>query len=131
MFEKILVPLDGSQAAETALIMAESLAGYNEGQVLLVRVAPPAQKSKAKQYLQSKQRQLKESGMLVKVLVVEGTAVAKALLETAEAEQVDVIVMCTNGRGRVRVSQMHVGNVTEQILKRAMIPVLVSRLPNG
>ena len=129
MFEKILVPLDGSQAAETALIMAESLASYNEGQVLLVRVASPAQKSEAKQYLQSKQRQLQESGMQVKVLVVERVAVAAALLETAEAEQVDVIVMCTNGRGRE--GQMRVGNVTEWILQHATIPVLVSRLPNS
>ncbi len=41
MFEKILVPLDGSELAERALAPAFTLAQQAEGGVLLLRVAVP------------------------------------------------------------------------------------------
>lgn len=49
MFEKILVPLDGSELAETALSVVEGLAGCLGSKVILVRVVPvPRGRSGAK-----------------------------------------------------------------------------------
>ncbi len=55
--------------------------------------------------------------------VVEFGASAKNIIETAEREKVDLIVMSTHGR--TGLDHMILGSVTEKVVARARCPVLV------
>ena len=55
--------------------------------------------------------------------VVEFGASAKNIIETAEREKVDLIVMSTHGR--TGLDHMILGSVTEKVVARAPCPVLV------
>jgi len=52
-----------------------------------------------------------------------------AILDCAENEQVDLIVMCSHGR--TGLSRALIGSVTDKLLRAASCPVLVVPAPKG
>lgn len=144
MFEKILVPLDGSQLAESALPVAYELIGG--GSVTLLRVPvykepPPALKWLAKsedkraeemetarlaaaRYLKSIRQYSMDVKVKLELKVIEGDA-ASVIVDTANAAEVDLIVMSTHGRTGFK--RWMLGSVTEKVLRSAIQPVLAIR----
>jgi nucleotide-binding universal stress UspA family protein len=134
---KILVPLDGSRAAEAAIPIARRLAGDpRNGLVLLgvanVRVnqgAAPADPEiapiqEARSYLEAAKSRLVDDVEGVLTIVWSGPASA-AIVKAAEMYGVDMIVMTTHGRsGRERDM---FGSVAEAVLREAPMPVVVLR----
>ncbi|HBY99045.1 MAG TPA: hypothetical protein DEP84_34700 [Chloroflexi bacterium] len=144
MFETILVPLDGSTLAETALPYAAALARHFEAQVILVRslscaagepvldsnsdhqanAVYPEQFREAWDYLRLARQTPPLYDVPVKIAVLEGEP-AQTIIEAADRFEADVIVMATHGRGGV--ARWVMGSVADEVLRGATVPVLLAR----
>jgi len=140
-FQRLLVPLDGSRLAESALPAARFLAGLFHSSVTLIhlieRHAPPAVHSdrhltepgEAQGYLQEVARRAFPAGVPVETHVhtAEISDVAGSLVEHAAELKVDLIVMCTHGRSGLR--DLLFGSIAQQVVSLGRTPVLLIR-PN-
>lgn len=144
MFERILVPIDGSptarQAIDKALVIAEKFGST----VTLVYVIDPyaftgvgtdfsygqtdyltAATTEAHETLGAASRMFEERGIAVKASVIEGHTVYTSILDAAKAHDADLIVMGSHGRRGLQ--KLVLGSVTSQVLANAHIAVLVTR----
>jgi nucleotide-binding universal stress UspA family protein len=135
--QRILVPLDGSPAAETALEGAAELARAFNGVISLVMVlspvvpitmraeeAAPPDAADAATYLARKQRELTAAGVTVQRVIRMGDP-ATQILACADEHRADLIALATHGRSGLR--RWLLGSVTEKVLRASDIPVLVFR----
>ena len=138
---KILVPLDGSPLAETALRPAVDLASSSGASVLLLRAAeahglpgsdPTEAQVKvvheAEEYLDSVKRRFRGAVTAGITTSVWYGAPAEAIAEAARCNQVDMIVMTTHGRSGL--GRMLLGSVAESVLRGTPTPILVLH-PDG
>lgn len=142
MFKHIFVSTDGSRCGNAALPLAARLAATCGAQVTVAYVMPdllgvyegPYTRDYGHEYAQA----LKESqGILqsaaaafepgVKTLLLDGRArtVTDCLLEAVSAQEADVIVMSTHGRGWL--DHLLLGSVAQGVLRHAPVPVLLVR----
>jgi nucleotide-binding universal stress UspA family protein len=154
MFDRVVVPLDGSKVGEAALPvirqMAENRPPGSKIQVTLVGViallrhwvvvgeasAPVSYteeelnviKGKVRDYLVKTGETLKSKNIDVEVLVSTGNA-AEEILKGAEQVKADLIAMSTHGRSGLR--RMAFGSITDKVLHGSKIPVLMVRAPEG
>ena len=148
MYQKIMVPLDGSELAECVLPHVEAISkGCDVKNVTLVRVVEPLElppqtwiaftegesqqiesgrKSEAEEYLKKVEKQLQESAIRVGSAVLFGKA-AESVAEYATQNGVDLIVIATHGRSGI--SHWYWGSVAERILRSACVPVFMVRAP--
>ncbi len=139
MYKKILVPLDGSELAECVLPHVKAIALGSGGKVTLVRVVepapagiPPAVESElqkagikaAEDYLARIKAELVKQRLNVETKVLTGRA-AEALVDFAQREKVDVIIMATHGRSGVR--RWVFGSVADRVLHYSSAPILLIR----
>lgn len=144
MFERILVPLDGSPRAERALIVAARLARANNSTITLVRTVPEpidyaahmalsaaALQSEidtdltlARRYLD----QVAHLAVLEDIPVERQTlvgSVANTILSVAESASSDLIVICSHGY--TGITRWALGSVAEKVARHAPMPVLILR----
>lgn len=145
MFDHLLVPLDGSDLSEAALPMATAVANKFRSKITLISAVhipyfigegidfaelydnlSQNQEQETKAYLQSKQRALLDAGFHVDIHLVVGEPPAEAILHTADERAIDTIVMSTHGRGGLM--RWVFGSVTDQVLRKATVPVLLVRV---
>jgi nucleotide-binding universal stress UspA family protein len=146
MFHKILVPLDGSTLAERALPTALALARSGHGAVILLRCLPflPLDTAQitseydwlwqdeaaelpvaaAETYLRAVQDAHQQPDIQLTTRLVAGDA-AGAIVDTAAAEAVDLIVISSHGY--TGLSRWLLGSVAEKTLRSAPCPALVIR----
>ena len=142
MFNKILVPLDGSIFAEQALPSALELARGSGGSLILMRVSGhpntriyvegtavfslPSDDSAAhcEAYLERMAGPIREQGIAVKTRVVDGM-VADEILSEAATLGVEVIVMTSHGRSGF--GRWLMGSVADRIMQYASVPVMIVR----
>jgi len=141
MYEKVLVPLDGSKLAEGALPHVMNLAkGGMVGEVILLNVfeipsvwiaegfdfvnLKNAHYFNAQKYLDDIQSQLSSEGVKVKAEVLEGN-IAQSIVEYSKGKDVNLIVMTTHGYTGMK--QLMFGGVALRILHDAHVPVLLIR----
>lgn len=139
MFEKILVPLDGSTFAEKALAVAVALAQKKQSQLVLLSIPYLKQVEYGEMYptysFEPSQQQLttylrgvqekKIPAALSSLVIVEEGDEATTIVDTATATGCDLIVMANHGRSGI--SRWVLGSVTERVLYAAHCPVLVVR----
>ena len=136
---KILVPLDGSDLAEAALETAiDLLTEQPTATLVLLRAAeaptsagPDRSEEKSRAvheaecYLNGVVAGLREGGITrVKTSVWYGPA-APTIVEAAEIEKIDLIVMSSHGRGGV--GRLIFGSVAESVLHGTRTPILLVR----
>ena len=149
MYQKILVPLDGSEMAECVLPHVEAIAqGCNAGSVLFVRTAEPVtsltggeefafgadtwrqieaeNRAKASKYLEQLVGRVKYDGVKVNSDVLAGRP-ADSIVDYAEKHGVDLIIIATHGRSGV--SRWVLGSVADRVLRTACVPVMMVRSP--
>ena len=114
MQKRILIPLDGSALAEQALPHAIAQARHFEAELILLQVLAPlpsppllgevarsrakaSSKAVAREYLERVVASVQEHDNPVRVATAQGSPPV-AITEFAEANEVDLIVMCTRGQ---------------------------------
>jgi len=142
--QHILVPLDGSETAEQALPSATAVAQAVGAKVTLFRVVvvqPAAtfgedwpfvpseggfdeDEREAQAYLEGVADRLREQGIQVSTAAQIGP-VAESIVKYAEANQVDVVAMCTHGR--TGLAHWAFGSVAGRVLRAGSRPILLVR----
>ena len=154
MFERVIVPLDGSRVGEAALPVIDQLvnklAPGTKVEVTLIGVitllrhwvvvgeasAPVSYtedelkmiKDRVTKYLETTGDSLKKKGVTVKTLVTSGNA-ADEILKAAEQNNADLIAMSTHGRSGLR--RLAFGSITDKVMHGSRVPVLMVRAPEG
>ncbi len=143
MYKHILVPLDGSELAERALVEAKRLA-HEGSQITLfqvIRLPLPIVSpdigmnmpvvdiedmyGEARAYLERLAAQLVQEGFTADAAVVDSDHVADAIVSYATKHQIDLIIKTTHGRGGL--SRLVFGSVAEGVLRHARCPILLIR----
>ena len=138
MFQHLLVPLDGSRLAESALPAAACLAQTLGASVTLIHIiehdAPVeihsdrhlADPDEAIAYLKVVASQAFPTNVPVEwhVHTVEVKDVPRSIVEHAEELSPDLIVMCTHGRSGPR--DWFFGSVAQQVMAVGNVPVLLT-----
>ncbi len=142
MYKKILVPLDGSELARTALEEAEKLAKSFDAEIVLFQVVPfmpiygspelvtplivdEKQKEAVEKYLANLTEELKKKGLRATATVRTGQQVAGEIIDFAKEVGADLIVMGTHGRSGI--TRWVLGSTTHKVLIRAETPILLLR----
>jgi nucleotide-binding universal stress UspA family protein len=133
--KKILLPLDGSDFGERALVYAARLARSTSARLLLVRAthartlldvneadAQMGVYSQAERDLAAIATRLRNMGLQAEVHVYYDEPVS-AILNAARHHHVDLIVMSTHGRSGA--GRMLYGSVADDVLRHAEAPVLL------
>jgi nucleotide-binding universal stress UspA family protein len=139
MFNKILVPLDGSELSAKIIPQVVDLAKTHQAEVTLLHVAyteygqaspgsmVEAVVQEAKQCaaaLGQVAKKMQAQGVKVTVECVEGSP-AREIIGFAKANHMDLIAMATHGRGAVA---WVLGSVAEKVVNHAPMPVLLFRV---
>jgi len=154
MFERILVPLDGSKVGEAALPLIsqliDKLAPGTKVEITLIGVitllrhwvvvgeasAPVSYteeelkliKDKVADNLAKVATTIQKHNVTLKTIVSTGNA-AEEILKAADEIHADLIAMSTHGRSGLR--RLAFGSVTDKVLHGAKMPVLMVRAPEG
>lgn len=139
MYERILVPLDGSDLAEQVLPYVRLVAGALGSRVELVRVLGPLPaemdeparrryRERAEDHLSGVRTALEAAGLTATASILEGPP-ADAIVTEAEKESGTLIAMSTHGRSGL--SRWMVGSVTDKVLHASRNPLLVVRAKEG
>jgi nucleotide-binding universal stress UspA family protein len=111
MFERIVVPLDGSRLAEGALRHAIAVALACQAELRLVRVverqegerhvpdllAWQLRLAEARSYLEGVQRWLVEKGLQAEVVTMEGSP-ARRIVDYTHEQEADLVILSSHGR---------------------------------
>jgi nucleotide-binding universal stress UspA family protein len=138
----ILVPVDGSLLAETAVYRAVDLARESGATVHLLRAAEAhtfpgvdateaqvAVVREAEEYLADVKARLAEAGFTMVETSVWYGPPAPAITEAARLHQVDLIAMTTHGRSGL--GRLVLGSVAESVLRGTDAPILLFRAPGA
>lgn len=144
--EHVLVPLDGSRVAESALEPAADLARAVGGRITLLHVVVPVMnpgftmadfpegvdqalvepmESDAEQYVTGMAEEWAGDDVPVEPLVTRHPDAAGAILEVCEEAEADLVAMATHGRGGLR--RLLLGSVADKVIRAGDRPVLVVR----
>ena len=141
MYERILVPLDGSDRAELALPFAEELAAKLGSEIILLCVSDSAEAedyAKHEIYLEQITEIAKRAAEKLltnpeqKVSIRSSVTIglpAQEIVDFAEQVAVSLIIMATHGR--TGVSRWALGSVAEKVMRASTRPVLLVRVPGA
>ena len=137
--EKILVPIDFSDHSQSVLKVAESMARSERAELILAHVVEPVQpiattapyphvETAMVDANRDKLHSISPSdpSTSFKHCLKQGSA-GKGIVEIAEEERVDLIVMGTHGRRGL--SRLLMGSVAEDVVRHAPCPVLTLKQP--
>lgn len=147
MLRTIVVPLDGSRFAETAVPVATELARKAGARLHLVMVHEPIMalvpaadvpaptapddlelRQQEQSYLNETAERLGVVGAGIKVDLVEGMA-GPALTDFLNLLRPDLVVMSTHGRGPL--SRFWLGSVADHLIRHLSVPLLLLRPQEG
>ncbi len=155
MFSTIVVPLDGSDLAATALPVARELAGRFGARLHLVQVVDAGGASLAlganaaagaltdpaaitaemeervevaRSYLSASAEQLSEEGLMAEYEIHDGPP-GEGIIAAARAVHADLIVLSSHGRSGL--ARLVFGSVAEHVVRNAPMPVMVVRAAHG
>ena len=153
MFDRILLPLDGSQLSEQSLPMVQDLALRYGSTIHLLRVVQSdsevddihesinyrladmerentrrvneARLERAKNYLEEVRSRLVEAGANVDepVTIRQGEP-SNAIIEHVKSNGIDLIAMSTHGYGGLR--RLLVGSVADKVVRSCDVPVILN-----
>jgi nucleotide-binding universal stress UspA family protein len=144
MYNKILVPLDGSKRAEAVLPHAEEMAKRYGAEIIFLRVEElyvmlewdevvdlakchekfDTRKKTSESYLAQLKTELIDKGIKADAHLVYGPVV-KSILTAAEEMDVDIIVMASHGLSGL--PRTFYGSVTAGVLQQIDCPLLIIR----
>jgi len=137
MFERLLVPLDGSRLAEAVLPAAVAFAERFAATLLLFHVveeSPPSAvhgehhlmtAEEAQAYLRDVVARLARPDVHIEtdIHAARQVDVARSITEHAEELHADLVMLCAHGRGGLR--DVLVGSIAQQVIQRGTTPVFL------
>ena len=149
MFQRIVVPLDGSELSERALPQAEELARRTGVPIHILRVvdlgkvmgqgawtfgaAPAAlqqavdeEERIAREYVARTEQVLSGGGLTASGELRHGVAEREIVAATCRD---DLVVMATHGRGGL--PRWYLGSVAEEVARRSPVPVMLVRVTSA
>ncbi len=142
MFERLLVPLDGSACADKAMDVAFSLAKSEGGELVFCSVVDPMvicgttppspaldllmtdAENEARRLVTTAQQRAHAMGLKARGEMRKGVPYDE-IIRAAEHAKADAIVMGTHGRTGLR--RLFIGSVAESVLRNAPCPVVAVR----
>ena len=144
MFKHILVPVDGSGTALSAVDKAIGLAKAFDSEVTAIYVIDPypftgvgadfaygqdqylgAAKAEANAAVEAVAQRLTAAGLKADTRIVEAHAVWRGIADAAEAVGADLVVMGSHGRRGLE--KLVLGSVTQSVLTQTQLATLVVR----
>jgi nucleotide-binding universal stress UspA family protein len=144
MYQKILVPLDGSPLAECVLAHVKDIAsGCGTNKVILLQAVEPINiesvqylahvgrdtfdaeeqnRTEANKYLDEISKKLQDEGLMTEVVITDGHP-DKTIPEYAENNGIDLIIMSTHGRSGA--SRWFSGSTADRVVHESSGPVLL------
>ena len=155
MYERILIPLDGSTVGEATLpLIGGLIAKFAPGskvEVTLLQVVTHMShwivagetgaripyterelemlKQESINYLEKAGEALKSQGVTLNFKVRLGGNPAGEIIKAAEESNIDLIAMSTHGRSGL--SRLTFGSTTEKVLRAGTTPIITIRAPQG
>lgn len=138
MYERILVPLDGSELAKAILPHVQALAAGQGSEVVLLQVLPAKgvlpktaakERREAEDHLMEVEQALLNEGLNARHTIRHGSDAAAEIVDYADVNDVDLIAMCTHGRSGV--SRWVFGGVASRVLSGTSKPILLIRAPGA
>jgi nucleotide-binding universal stress UspA family protein len=156
MFDRILVPLDGSMLAERAILHAEMFAHIFGSSIILLQILDPTsyhenpesvdplswqiRKTEADLYMSgiaarirknslenSKDKGKDGKGATVEYTIREGKP-AENIVNFAHTENIDLLIISTHGSSGL--SRWNISSITQKVLNLIYLPVLIVRAYN-
>lgn len=146
MFEKILIPLDGSELAETALPYGEELGKKLGSEVILFHVCSPEHRQFTRMHkiyldnraetlaLKMREGQPDDARVNVTVKIEEGKP-SESICNLIEKDKIGLIIMTTAGASGQKIGIL--GSVADHVSRTLTIPTMlikpwnVPRIENG
>lgn len=148
MYREILVPVDGSPLSERALRYAIPIAERHGARLTLLQVVAPILPAIAgggapvrdpaldaewadedrRAVERVAKRARKQTAVQVDVVFRRGRA-AQEIAEYAKDQSIDLVVMCTHGRGGFE--RLWLGSVADALLRQLTVPTLLVRAARG
>ena len=143
MYQKILVPLDGSPVAECVMPHIEAIAKSESSLVELITVVEPLEiptrggiaitdadlkqiaselRKETRQYLEGIVESLKKAGVKATYTILSGKP-AETMVEYVNDNPVDLVIIATHGRSGI--TKWIWGSFTEKILRAVNVPILL------
>lgn len=146
MYQRILVPIDGSTTAARGLAEALQLAKEQHARLRIIHVVNElmmtsyegtiyagelleALRESGRTILHKAEEQVKAAGVTVETDLLEahGGHAGDLIVKDAEQWRADIIVLGTHGRRGL--GRLVMGSDAEQVLRQANVPVLLVRSP--
>lgn len=132
----LLVPVGDVALARKSVPAITEFAELFDTRVVLLRIFEGAvrraveapENAGAHQDLEELAGMIEEKGIQTSRLLGLGNPVDR-ILEAVREQQIDLIAMTTHGRSGL--SRIKAGSVTEAVLRRAEVPLLITRAPDG
>jgi nucleotide-binding universal stress UspA family protein len=141
VFQKILIPLDGSVLAEQIIEPALALGALMQAEYTLLRVVEPlfpvynfiarakeldeAAIEEARRYLKQVAQRLALEGRRLDTKVILSGETAHAILESAQHNGNNLIALATHGLSGLQ--RLMVGSIADKVLRGGRIPILLYR----
>jgi nucleotide-binding universal stress UspA family protein len=147
MFKRILVATDGSELADKAVLKAIDLAADQKAELTaftVVRIQPKSymdgatvveaeeidriagdRAEQARKMLEAVEIRARASGVRISTAMVKSNRVADSIVEAAQKNGSDLIVMASHGR--IGLTRAVLGSETAHVLANSDVPVLVLR----
>jgi len=144
MYQRILVPIDGSATSERALDEAIKFAQQQNSRIELIHVLEDiwyfdnenylnyvelvqTMRYSGEKILAQAQNKFLQAGVMVDIRLLEaqGERVANVIINEAKNSLADLIIIGTHGRSGF--SRMLMGSIAEGVVRMAHIPILLIR----
>ena len=150
MYQRILVPIDGSPPSSQALTEAIALAGLTRGRLRLMHVIDELSAAHARSayegfgsdwlgavrrdgatMLEAARSHAEAAGVTAETLLHDSFSshLAEVVVDEAARWQADLLVVGTHGRRGI--GRIFMGSGAESILRSARVPVLLVRMPEA
>lgn len=136
LFRRVLVPLDGSERAEGALLAAKALLGDAHAAITLAHVvhpmsaaavanmAPRPELDPTVSYLEPLAAKHRSGSLVINHDMRTSGNVVRTLLDIADAHDAELIAISSQGLGGLQ--RMVVGSVADKLVRTARVPVLLA-----
>ncbi|MHA1210389.1 MAG: universal stress protein [Candidatus Freyarchaeota archaeon] len=134
VFSKVLYPTDFSEPCREVVEYLKKLKGAGTKEVIILERGGSLKecldkmknkkREEAEKEIEEIRKELEDEGISVRVQVESGVPYKK-IIETAEKENVSLIVMGSHGKGVLK--ELLIGSVSENVVRHTKKPVMIIR----